>query len=64
MDMEEPIRVRVIAENFYDIPPVQKEQLLARKALTEAGEVDATKMPMTTNTKSPYSTTVCGCKFL
>jgi len=55
MKKDDKLRFRVLAETFTDIPPVQKETLLARKAALESGDTMA--LP-STNMKSPFVLTV------
>lgn len=65
MDIDETIRFRVLSEQFNEIPPTQKEQLLSRKAAIEAGELDPNKpITFTPSLKSPYTLTVSGRSIL
>jgi hypothetical protein len=55
MKKDDKIRFRVLAETFRDIPPVQKETLLARKTALESGDLSVLSV---SSTKSPYLLTV------
>ena len=58
MKKDDKIRFRVLAETFSDIPPIQKEQLLARKAAIEAGGDPTALKSSLSPSKSPYLLTV------
>ena len=58
MKKDDKIRFRVLAETFTDIPPIQKEQLLSRKAALDAGADQASFKLSHASAKSPYVLTV------
>ena len=55
MDVGDSVRFRVISETFYDNLPMQKEQLMARRATAEANNVDISKVPMVSIQRPPYT---------
>ena len=68
MKKDEKIRFRILSETFNEVPPVQKEQLMSRRAAFEGQPSDGTvssqvqpelfMLPSQSLSKPPYLLTV------